>query len=304
MLRLTQNFDNVVQGQIGVAIYDQCSLNAVRVALAPNPQAVTSGVLLSRSYLSWPVVTLRRRPGFVLTFRGLSVRRTQFPASNYVALTVHKLMGDTFVRLATAISSVETKYTVWLPSQIYVILSRVHELRNLVFVGPKDLTLQSMRQVLRRRNLHEELTYQFFERLKERNSVQCRNTLHELPASLFLRTHFDVPETSGGFVFLLLSMRDKTYRTFTVDETDRSLSECLRDYNSTDCDDIIYSMQPWAVGFFLWGFRDVTDRQLALSHIRSTLQQKPSFEEVVDNVRMNLYRLTLCVCGAIVKSDF
>ena len=36
-----------------------------------------------------------------------SVRRVQFPFAKSVALIVHKLMSDTFIKLATALSSVE-----------------------------------------------------------------------------------------------------------------------------------------------------------------------------------------------------
>ena len=65
----------------------------------------------------------------------VSVRRTQIPVTNYVSLTCHKLMGDTFPKIATQLSVEEKKYTLWLASQLYVIISRVRDLRNVIFVG-------------------------------------------------------------------------------------------------------------------------------------------------------------------------
>ena len=66
-----------------------------------------------------------------------TVRRTQLPVTNYVALTIHKLMGDTFGNLTTQISFTESKYNLWMASQLYVIMSRVKKLQNITFVGPK-----------------------------------------------------------------------------------------------------------------------------------------------------------------------
>ena len=47
-----------------------------------------------------------------------TVRRTQLPVNNYVTLTIHKLLGDTFGKLKSQISVTESKYNLWMASQL------------------------------------------------------------------------------------------------------------------------------------------------------------------------------------------
>ena len=71
---------------------------------------------------------------------------------NFVATTTHKLMGDTFDKLATSISSTDSSYALWMTSQVFVIVSRVKQLKNLTFVGNKTSTLRSIESIFEKRN--------------------------------------------------------------------------------------------------------------------------------------------------------
>ncbi len=132
--------------------FDTCRNASLSVYVAPSIDSITPEVVNNRSYTEWPRHSVPVMAGFNQNFNSSSVRRHQFPLANYVALTVDKLMGDTFSKLATAVSSTESRYSLWLTSQLYVLFSRVHELQNLIFVGPKSSTLEAIGMVLAKRN--------------------------------------------------------------------------------------------------------------------------------------------------------
>ncbi len=103
-------------------------------------------------------------PGVVIPFCQSLTRRCQFPLSNYVALAIHKLMGNTFNQLETSIKQGDKMYSIWLTSQLYVILSRVHYLRNVTFVGLESETLAKIKNLLETVNLPECIS--FFKELR------------------------------------------------------------------------------------------------------------------------------------------
>ena len=117
VLRATQNINGIQQGQVCVVDYDSLSDSEVFVFVAPCLEDITWEALQSEQFKTWRRISVKKQAGFIQSYFRHSVRRVQFPLANYVALTVHKLMGDTFVRLATALSSVERKFSLWLISQ-------------------------------------------------------------------------------------------------------------------------------------------------------------------------------------------
>ena len=137
VVRLTINTENCSQGQICIVGELPSNGNSsLLLYIAPEIDSIaTPNLFTQKHYLSWRSIRLRKVTGFVHKWGKSSVRRTQVPVTNYVALTVHKLMGDTFAKIATQLSVREKKYSLWLPSQLYVIVSRVCDLKNLVFIG-------------------------------------------------------------------------------------------------------------------------------------------------------------------------
>ena len=139
LLRLTINTDDLSQGQLcilsGIPNIDDSS---IQVYVAPHVDAVNDpDLFVQMKFQFWPVKRISRTTGFTFARKDFTLRRTQFPVNNYVALTCHKLMGDTFAKIATQLSASDKNYCLWMASQLYVIISRVNELQNVVFVGPK-----------------------------------------------------------------------------------------------------------------------------------------------------------------------
>ena len=136
-------------------------------------------MLEHEEYLTWRTVTLTKQTGFVQSFKKNSIRRTQIPLMNFVAMTVHKLMGDTFDKLATSISATDSSYALWMTSQVFVIVSRVKQLKNLTFVGDKSATLRAIRSIFEDRDLREQHLFSLLDKIRnnQRNgsSVQPIN---------------------------------------------------------------------------------------------------------------------------------
>ena len=261
IVRFTRNMKGLSQGSLAVIDYVNSSAERVAVFCARTPEEVTEEAIESEIYRTWPTRILSPSFGYTLSFKGNSVRRKQFPICNYVASNCHRLMGDGFPKMATAISEKEGKYSLWLPSQVFVIGSRVRHLEALSFVGKKEETLRAMQSVLSKRNLKEERIYRFFEAVR---SASATSTPAEIPMSPFLQSNFAVPKTANGFVFGLVSLKDNTFRKMHIGETEEGLSDAIRKINSTDDSNLqenLYSSQPWAIGFFIWSFLNTGQRR-------------------------------------------
>ena len=106
VFRATRNMTGIKQGQVCVVEYFSLTDDSVSVYVAPTIESLCEEVIENGAFLKWKRILIRKTPGFVIYWTGKSLRRNQFPLANYVALTIHKLMGDTFTLLATAICSI------------------------------------------------------------------------------------------------------------------------------------------------------------------------------------------------------
>ena len=304
ILRLTRNLDSSSQGDLFVLDFDNCTDTFLTLFKAPNPFAITKECLDNELYKNWPKMCVRKTAGFVFGIKSGSVRRVQFPFCNYVALTVHKLMGDTFAHLATSISASESIYSLWLTSQIYVIVSRVRSLSCLHFVGTASQTMNAIAKVLSTKHLHEESIYNFMNQLKGQvNPTVATN----VPCTMYLRQHFEVPASENGFIFVLVSLADTSLSTFSAHETSNSLSEALREMNSTKQSALLEG-QPWAMGLFIWHFWSTSNRQNCLAKIFEQVRlTNTSFCLVIRSIQRLLNddfaHVSVCITGKIIDND-
>ena len=304
VLRLTRNLDSASQGDLFVLDFDKCTERSLSLYKAPNPSHVTKECLDREFYKRWPKMTVTKTAGFTFGTHNGSVRRVQFPFCNYVALTVHKLMGDTFASLATSISSTESMYSLWLTSQIYVIISRVRRLSSLHFVGTAAQTINAIAKVLGTKHLHEESIYQFMSKLKNQDKSPVATVV---PCTMYLRHHFEVPATENGFIFVLVSLADTSFSTFSIHKTSGSLSEALREMNSTK-ESALLDGQPWAMGLFIWRFTSICNRQCCFKKILEQVQlTKTTFSALKDSIHriLNDYfvHLSICITGKLINND-
>ena len=106
---------------------------------------------------------------------------------------------SSFWNLATSISASENKFSLWLTSLIYVIISRVRYSSTLHFVGGKTQIKNAIIKVLSTKH-HEESIFKFMQQLKN-NKKQSIAT--HFPCTAYIPSHFEVPATGNGFVLFL-----------------------------------------------------------------------------------------------------
>ena len=59
-----------------------------------------------------------------------------------------------------------------------------------------------------------------------------------------------------------------------IRKCNRSLSEELRNVNSTEETEELYVNQPWAIGFFVWNFRSEEERLACFAEVVELRNQK------------------------------
>ena len=148
-------------------------------------------------------------------------------------------------------------------SQIYVIISRMRTLSSLHFAGSEEQTMTAVRKVLSTTHKHEEIVYKSMSKLRNKESPR---QLTNVPCTMYLTNHFEVPTTENGYSYMLVSMADNNYSTLYINETDDSLSDALRRCKWTHDTELLEN-QPWSMGF-IWHFLSRTGRNKCLLDIR------------------------------------
>ena len=311
LVRVTVNLESeqLSQGQVGV-VHEVPTGDSVTIYVPDSSGGevnITPEMLQREEYLTWRTVTLTRQTGFVQAFRKNSVRRTQIPLMNFVALTTHKLMGDTFDKLATSISATDNSYALWMTSQIFVIVSRVKQLKNLTFVGNKTVTLSAIKTLLQDRDRREEHMFTLLDKIR-RNS-RSGSVVEPINISRMSYVPFNktIPETPNGFVYLLISVNQCSPETFYVGQTKRALLLRLSEHNSGNGSDFtnVSHRLPWAIAAFVCNFdsdssrvdleRDLHNAMFERRANLKTLNDMIAlFQEKVNAKNCNLY---FCVCG-------
>ena len=225
---------------------------------------------------------------------------------NFVAMTVHKMMGDTFIKLATSISATDSSYALWMTSQVFVIISRVKELKNLVFVGNKRSTLNAIRTLFEERDLREEHLFSLMDKIRSNGTSSTVQPVN-ISRMSFIPFNKDIPQTPFGFVYLLLSVNPQSVDTFYVGQTKRALLTRLSEHNSGNGSGFTAAPHrlPWAVAAFVCNFdSDSSRRDLEAELHRSMCERRNNlktlnnmlalFQEKVDEKNINLH---FCVCG-------
>ena len=311
LVRVTVNLEaeQLSQGQVGV-VHEVPTGDSVTIYVPDSSGGevdITPGMLEREEYLTWRTVTLSKQTGFVQPFKKNSVRRVQLPLMNFVAMTTHKLMGDTFEKLATSISATDSSYALWMTSQVFVIVSRVKQLKNLTFVGNKNATLGAIESIFEKRDLREERLFNLLDKIK--NNSRCNSNVQPINISKLSYVPFNknIPSTPNGFVYLLISLNPTSPETFYVGETERALLTRLSEHNCGNGSDFtrIPHRLPWAVAAFVCNFssrfsrkdfEQQIHREMCVRHnnLKNLKDMLSLFQEKVNEKNCDLH---FCVCG-------
>ena len=155
----------------------------------------------------WRLITLRRSYGFNQCHQGITLRRIQFPLKNFVAMTIHKAMGETIGNVITKISSSQREYCLWQREQLYVIVSRVRKLEDVTFIGDKEETLTSVCILLKKTNQWANYCDAII-----KSAANCLSATVPLTlVSPFRPSKIEVPSGDFGFVYQIISIKNTKF---------------------------------------------------------------------------------------------
>ena len=181
---------------------------------------------------------------------------------NFVALTTHNLMGDTFDKLATSISATDKSYALWMTAQNFVIVSRVKQLKKLTFVGDKTATLSAIKTLFQQRDRKEEHMFSLLDKIRRNSRSGSIVEPINVSRTSYVPFNETIPETPNGFVYLLFSVNQCSLQTFYVGQTKRAFLVRLSGHNSGNGSDFtnVSHRLPWAIAAFVCNFDSDSSR--------------------------------------------
>ena len=214
-------------------------------------------------------------------------------------------MGDTFDKLATSISATDSSYALWM-SLVFVIVSRVKQLKNLTFVGNKSATLDAIRSIFETKDLREERLFSLLDKIRN-NSRSC-STVQPINVSQMSYIPFNknIPRTPNGFVNLLISLNPTSPQTFYVGQNERALLTRFSEYNCGNGSD--FTKPPhrlsWAVAAFVCNFLSSFSRRDFEEELhREMYERRHRLKTLNDMTALFQEKVTekncghFCVCG-------
>ena len=309
LVRITVNMEdlNISQGQVAIIHELPTQSNALHLYIPPwniDSTNITPETISSELYLAWRKITVYKTQGFIQYYKSNSVRRIQYPLMNFVAMTVHKLMGDTLSKLATSISMWDATYSLWLVSQLFVIISRVKELHNLTFVGCKRATLAAIHCLLLKNDRREQHLFDILQNLRNRDECLPAPAISTSVFS-YVPFHREIPATEHGYLYLLVSLADDKLKTFYAGQTNQPLLACLAEHNSGNGPAVTDQphLLPWAIAAFAFNFSSAAIRNhflLSIQHnmdVQKFSKLSTAIAFIETKLQAEAPNVRFCVCG-------
>jgi GIY-YIG catalytic domain len=179
---------------------------------------------------------------------------------------VHSVMGQTLHAIVTRVTSERENrvFRLWMQSQVVVILSRTNFAADIYFVGDAKKTSEALAAILLKRSQYDELQSHIINVLSGRTLTQDQQ--HDPPVVVappiidapkfypFRMCDLDLPSDDSGFVYLLISLRDR--KTTYIGQTQRlakRLAAHNQAYGAKQTADP--TLKPWAIYGVICGFK-------------------------------------------------
>ena len=224
----------------------------------PNSAVITGKLLppgnrlvqVDRPDPSWTNITLKsiktREQQVGKKFK-IYARRTQFNLRYYFSSTVHRVIGDTLQKLATCISKRDKIYSLWLRSQLQVIISRVTDLGNIIFVGKWDDVEGAILSLLKETSSSIK---HIDDKIIKLNALNNQHVILE-PYKGILPLRASIPADNYGYIYFVISALHPEVNSIHLVE---DINAHLDDINSGADLAIESSFMPYLPGFFITGF--------------------------------------------------
>lgn len=149
----------------------------------------------------------------------IQAKRKQYGLRHCVTSTIHAAMGDTLISMATEISLNDPQFRLWDKGQLVVILSRTKRAKNTIFVGSKEDTLATLKNILLKRTqwcdymdrVLDLITINSPRMQEEGREEAWRGRVMSQETFPFRTCDISLPQCRTGFVYFLIAVRKRSY---------------------------------------------------------------------------------------------
>jgi hypothetical protein len=191
-------------------------------------------------------------------------RRVQFPVRYYLASTIHRVQGDNVSLLATELSTTKKQYRLWQREQFAVLISRVHNCRDIIFVGNPEDTKLAIEKIMSTSSAWDDLVEHYLSELNvagRQNIYQARHIV--MDAHPFLPVYREVPSTICGYSYMLCSIScSAPIYIGDCDDLKSELRKHNTGYGTAHTNNT--ALHPWGIYVFVYGFNEKTENNSRL----------------------------------------
>ena len=122
----------------------------------------------------------------------------------------------------------------------------------------------------------------------------------QLPEFLMTPIRVDIPVVANGFVYLLVSLRDKSFQTCFIGETTKNLLEELGQHNSGEKSLLTskYHFRPWSIAAFVTNFSCEENRVKLKMEMEKVIFLKLRIDTLMDHLQK------VCLSGEFGNIEF
>ena len=212
---------------------------------------------------------------------GVHGKRKQYGLRHRIASTIHSGMGQDLSAVVTKVTCVEDDptYALWDKGQLVVLMSRTNFAVDMIFVGDAKETSKALSLLLQKKYSYSEYSEHLLARLTC-TTTHPQVTLVHHP---FRAKDVEIPKTNAGYVYLLVSLRDK-FSTYIGETSNlrRRLAQHNSGYGSSSTSDV--QLRPWALMAFMTNFplNESRERRRYELSWKNALQQQQSRNSLMD----------------------
>ena len=263
----------------------------VKVVLAPEgvktipPEIETTAQLTDVGWKETEIGECPERPEFI--GQGTMAKRKQHSLRLRVASTIHGVQGNDLPWLVTKVSSSKATgddeaHSTWCGAQVRVLMSRTPDAAHVIFVGDPKTTTDALIEALLKRSQFTEYMSCLMDRLigEENGPMQLKPSV-DLCQSVHRPTDIDIPPSSTGYVYLLVSSQDNL---ITCIGQTRNLKRRFRQHASGKGGSRYTNLkiyQPWTILAYIVGFEEDTQDNLRVQReaVEKTWQEEINIVE-------------------------
>ena len=186
----------------------------------------------------------------------IQAKRKQYGLQHRVTNTIHGAQGQTLLQMATEISLANPNFNIWDKGQLIVILTRTKKAKDTIFVGNKQDTLDALKNLILTRTQWTDYIEHILHIVTVNEENPTTNVVRTMSQNdyPFRISDISLPSCATGFVYFLLSIKDKS---FTYIGSTICIRERLPQHNSGfgSFETCPINLRPYALMAYICGSR-------------------------------------------------